>query len=353
MFDDVLDPNNDAYIATFLEFKNTFEVPVAELWTGFTSSQKENLERRGYKSVAHFWLPALYRDPHPDQTLKSMFLPRGQARRAELTREQPDFNERAKKAVSLGTIESALRTPTFARDPVPGDAAGFGSTKAPHHHHSDGDKEGILEGQPHDNVHGMIRGFMGDFLSPVDPIFFLHHANIDRLWDVWTRRQAAPPAHPALPEGADVSWWQNEQFLFFSDENGQPVSNAAIENYKTMSFFDYDYEPGSGENMVSKGIAEKPSTHFETQTFSASLKATGEAGGVVNVPGDLLRPSSPNKPPNVTQVTLDLSRADRGRTFEVRVSVPGSKPVLAGLSPCSALAPDRRHSAFRCQKYRN
>ena len=33
--------------------------------------------------------------------------------------------------------------------------------------------------------------FFADFLSPVDPIFFLHHANMDRLWDVWTRKQQA------------------------------------------------------------------------------------------------------------------------------------------------------------------
>jgi hypothetical protein len=30
---------------------------------------------------------------------------------------------------------------------------------------------------------------MGDFLSPVDPVFFMHHSNIDRLWTVWTAKQ--------------------------------------------------------------------------------------------------------------------------------------------------------------------
>ena len=26
---------------------------------------------------------------------------------------------------------------------------------------------------------------MATFMSPLDPIFWLHHANIDRLWEVW------------------------------------------------------------------------------------------------------------------------------------------------------------------------
>src|SRR5262249_56153548 len=83
------------------------------------------------------------------------------------------------------------------------DAAGFASAKAASH--NDQSREGILESQPHDNVHGAMGGaagnaFMVSFLSPVDPIFFLHHGNLDRLWDVWTRRQAAL-ARPTRPQG--------------------------------------------------------------------------------------------------------------------------------------------------------
>src|SRR5262249_13522623 len=89
------------------------------------------------------------------------------------------------------------------------DPAGFASATAASH--NDQSREGILESQPHDNVHGAMGGatgnaFMVSFLSPVDPIFFLHHANLDRLWDVWTRRQAAL-GRPTLPQGADLATW--------------------------------------------------------------------------------------------------------------------------------------------------
>ena len=331
MFNDVLDPSNDAYIETFEEFKKAFEVQLAKMWASFSTSQKEQLEHRGYKSVAHFWLQELYEDPDSDLSLKKMFPAPGVAKRKK-TVDLPDFDPKEKTTVSLGTIEEALRTATFARDPFKDqtrvEAAGFGSTKAPHHDHG-GHRQGLLESQPHNNVHSAVGGFMDDFLSPVDPIFFLHHANIDRLWDVWTRRQEAPPAQPALPEASgDLSWWQEEPFLFFSDENGQPVSNATVENYRAMSFFNYDYEPGKGEHMVPlvpKVIAQAPSADLKTQSFSAVIRTKGEAGGVVEVPGELLQPGS------VTTVTLNLRRADRGRRFQVVASAPGHAPIVAGM----------------------
>jgi tyrosinase len=45
-----------------------------------------------------------------------------------------------------------------------------------------------LEGTPHDFVHVFIGGDMSTFMSPLDPIFWLHHCNIDRLWAEWNAR---------------------------------------------------------------------------------------------------------------------------------------------------------------------
>jgi hypothetical protein len=42
-----------------------------------------------------------------------------------------------------------------------------------------------LEATPHGTVHATIGGNMGGFSSPLDPIFYLHHCNIDRLWAWW------------------------------------------------------------------------------------------------------------------------------------------------------------------------
>ncbi|KFA68304.1 hypothetical protein S40285_07211 [Stachybotrys chlorohalonatus IBT 40285] len=50
------------------------------------------------------------------------------------------------------------------------------------------DFKGPLEGSPHGAVHAGIsggNGDMGPMTSPNDPIFFLHHAQVDRIWWLW------------------------------------------------------------------------------------------------------------------------------------------------------------------------
>ena len=56
---------------------------------------------------------------------------------------------------------------------------------------------GLLEAQPHNTVHVKVGGWMGDPNTAAQhPIFWLHHANIDRLWEHWLDRgddRANPP----------------------------------------------------------------------------------------------------------------------------------------------------------------
>lgn len=47
--------------------------------------------------------------------------------------------------------------------------------------------EASFEAAPHNPVHDIIGGWMADVRSPTDPIFYLHHANVDRLFDAWAR----------------------------------------------------------------------------------------------------------------------------------------------------------------------
>jgi tyrosinase len=54
-----------------------------------------------------------------------------------------------------------------------------------------------LELGPHAEVHIAIGGTMNSGSSPADPLFWLHHANIDRIWAAWqAQHPAAPPSNP-------------------------------------------------------------------------------------------------------------------------------------------------------------
>ena len=50
----------------------------------------------------------------------------------------------------------------------------------------------------HNRVHSWVGGSMIPSSSPNDPVFFLHHCNIDRLWAQWW---SDDPKRPYLPAG--------------------------------------------------------------------------------------------------------------------------------------------------------
>ncbi|KAK4233363.1 hypothetical protein C8A03DRAFT_38930 [Achaetomium macrosporum] len=47
---------------------------------------------------------------------------------------------------------------------------------------------GALEGGPHGTIHASLGGEMNPTTSPNEPLFFLHHAQIDRLWWLWQQQ---------------------------------------------------------------------------------------------------------------------------------------------------------------------
>ncbi len=90
--------------------------------------------------------------------------------------------------------------------------------------------QGFLEAAPHNGVHNWIGGNMLTMASPRDPIFFLHHANIDRIWASWN-------AHGNLNTSATA--WLN--FIFtqnFVQSNGLRY-NKRVRDID-MSTYTYD-----------------------------------------------------------------------------------------------------------------
>ena len=68
----------------------------------------------------------------------------------------------------------------------------FGTSRNPNQTDTDpkwvvmgGGSQGILESTPHNLVHNNIGAFMPTPGSPRDPLFFMHHGNIDRIWATW------------------------------------------------------------------------------------------------------------------------------------------------------------------------
>ncbi|MCD9196125.1 tyrosinase family protein [Streptomyces albireticuli] len=72
-----------------------------------------------------------------------------------------------------------------------------------------------ITARTHNRGHNFIGGHMSGAFSPNDPVFWLHHANVDRLWANWQkRRQAAVPGsthEDHYPPGSQLSPFTGSQ----------------------------------------------------------------------------------------------------------------------------------------------
>ncbi|MEM9545065.1 MAG: tyrosinase family protein [Bacteroidota bacterium] len=117
---------------------------------------------------------------------------------------------------------------------------------------SDFDSFRTMEGNPHGSAHtsaagpnGWIRNF---FSSPRDPLFFLLHCNVDRLWAKWQIRQRKT-IHPNFIEGYSA------QGDFASAPPGHSVH---IGHYLEDTMWPWNESSGTGTN----GIGDRPTTSY-------------------------------------------------------------------------------------------
>ena len=131
---------------------------------------------------------------------------------------------------------------------------------------------GDLEGYPHNTVHAWTGGNapdMGDLTSAArDLLFFLHHANVDRMFTLWLT-QGSPLDAPGSPLKGGP--WYTQRFNFW-DENGNPVS-VSVQNAIT--------------NMAGNYLP--PSQGFTLVNTPQQLKLTGQAQSIATneLPRDL------------------------------------------------------------------
>jgi tyrosinase len=112
----------------------------------------------------------------------------------------------------------------------------------------------ILESAPHDTVHGRIGGWMGGVPRAArDPIFWLHHAQIDRLWESW--RQAVPGADPTSANPTGQAWLDTP--LRFVTPEGAPDNRQGSDVLDTKAL-GYHYEELEPAGAVTAAAAAGP-----------------------------------------------------------------------------------------------
>ena len=341
MFDGALSPTNDAYkpytenLAVFTSF---IQPTLSKYWDSLSPAQKGQLNTRGYMQFTDVW-------SGPNGVTANgvagneCFAVTCAARYLSKTNSHLDGD--TTQAVSKLTVTAGLLAPEFY-DPI--NYLSFTSIKTPSHNsESPGTATSfsVLEGQPHNLVHNCIGGAgpldpgpygnMTNFLSPVDPIFFLHHANMDRLWDVWTRKQKSL-GQPYLPKSDDLKALSSEPFLFFVDEKGNYVLDGKAGDYLATNRFDYDYDDkGFGENLIKPEVARLTTQKAPVTSAKVSANAASVAVPAATLQG---RANAENPRPLMAQVRLARPQGtSSARRFRVFVGAPANATNLGVDSP--------------------
>jgi tyrosinase len=201
-----------------------------------------------------------------------------------------------------------------------------------------------LEATPHGNTHVFIGGDMGDMVSPRDPIFFLHHCNIDRLWAQWTalgRRNTADPLWATFrfdgnfqtPQGTGLTAWN--------------VGVADVLDHTAFGYTYTDLPVPDGQQQVASAEAFVRPRVLASTAVTATAKVNRALSTKVTLPAAQAQPrreaDTPGQAPapgkiNPNSVLFDspLLPVDKG---------PAPKPAGdggAGAPPAAAGIPDGR-----------
>jgi tyrosinase len=210
---------------------------------------------------------------------------------------------------------------------------------------------GQIESQPHNVVHDAVGGQAGIMSDPLaaagDPIFWLHHANIDRLWHIWAGSQHPAPTDPR---------WTTQSFAFF-DEHGQQVRMTPADVLDTEQQLGYTYEvsppaPAPAAVVAARRFAMSTSNNFAQPP---ELEPVGVAAAPVRLTGvpasteisidaraasAFLSARGEGSPAHV-YLQLDQIQGERnpGRVYGVYVNLPdGADPATAEAHHAASLS---------------
>lgn len=228
-----------------------------------------------------------------------------------------------------------LRTedPFVASEPTWMDAGSFvrfGGGMAERAHH--GVSPGAVEDNPHNQVHSRFAGDLSSFQSPLDPLFWIHHANIDRLWEQWLQLGRENPTDSA---------WLNSSWGFPDIDDPSGRRTYHVSQIQTLAVAGYDYAPAPGEPqggpergtvarddavLTLVGASRRPGSVVETASVDLLAPEALGLGG----PGADEEGAEAAVVPPLFLVLENVALAGRvDAVWNILVSA-GGDPVLAG-----------------------
>jgi tyrosinase len=188
---------------------------------------------------------------------------------------------------------AALMEPDFTGS-ASGGSPGFGGVETSFTH--GGEINGRVERRPHNGIHVLVGGQLAEAdpndprnwglmtnpdTAALDPVFWIHHANIDRLWEVWIKRDRQ---HKNPTKTAWLSGPADREFVM-PDVTGRAVVFASDEMQDTTGpKLNYVYEDVSDP----LGGARRTTVRMEALRRPTVVPAAMGARAVAREPAKLI-----------------------------------------------------------------
>jgi hypothetical protein len=194
---------------------------------------------------------------------------------------------------------------------------------------------GLIESPYHNMVHAIIGGTLGLVSSAAnDPIFWLHHCNVDRLWSIWMDRLILANNTRQMFPSTNVGAWLDQTFPnhFFMPDG--TLTSATVRTSLFTEDLGYNYDSMRMTWTLTDIPQDQPTTEvpapvdYVDTTAPAGLRLNATPGSslVLQFSVPALKPRSQR----VLSMRLKLSglQAPRNNRLNYAVSLQIGKRVL-------------------------
>lgn len=180
--------------------------------------------------------------------------------------------------------------------------------------------ESIVEENPHGEVHDAIGGDMGAVpTAAVDPVFWVHHCNVDRLWSAWV----AAGGGRRMPLQSDPYYGQSFSY------NLSGTWNASVAELSDTANFGYGWSSVALPVAPATSLPPEPLLRVRAAATGASGVSLDTTGATVHIP--LAAPANGSATVDLvlTDVQLAAAGANGGFSFNVYVNLPSTSTPLS------------------------
>ena len=172
----------------------------------------------------------------------------------------------------------------------------------------------------HGRIHTLVGTAKGMGSVPFagnDPLFWVHHANIDRMWASWNYNGGTNPTD------ATVYPWIDNEFVM-ADADGTRISRP-LKNFFSITALGYTYD---------RFILKPSRTPSDGYTFPSPKTTWRTPAGGIALPGNRKPGSSPDSGPRTASATTTAQLGAFPTRVTLRpVSSTGATSAVLGLDP--------------------